>query len=340
VRIAVTVGASRVELSGRSIACSPIEGGAPLPAGARAEVALEGSSLTVNGAAAGAEGVRCAGAGALRHAGLELDGDLEVRRGARGLDVVHAAGMEEYVAAVSGAEMPASFPAEALKAQAVAARTFAVGKKLEAVTAGRPWHLGATVVHQVYRGPAADPRAVAAAEATAGEVLVFDHEPADAFFHSTCGGHTEAGGAALGRERPYLPGVPCGRCDASPLSRWTVRLGDAELGRALGFAGAVTALRVVERSPSGRAARVEVDAGGARARLAGADLRQRLGWSKLPSLAFDVRRERGAFRFDGRGSGHGAGMCQWGAAGLAREGAGYRDILARYYPGAELRRMY
>jgi hypothetical protein len=72
----------------------------------------------------------------------------------------------------------------------------------------------------------------------------------------------------------------------------------------------------------------------------GADLRQRIGWSKLPSLAFDVRVGRGEVVFEGRGAGHGAGMCQWGAAGLAREGKGYREILAHYYPGAELRRMY
>jgi stage II sporulation protein D len=70
------------------------------------------------------------------------------------------------------------------------------------------------------------------------------------------------------------------------------------------------------------------------------DLRQRLGYERLPSLAFELRAERGAFVFDGRGRGHGAGLCQWGAAGLAREGKGYREILLHYYPGADVVRMY
>jgi stage II sporulation protein D len=74
--------------------------------------------------------------------------------------------------------------------------------------------------------------------------------------------------------------------------------------------------------------------------LAGADLRQRLGWDRLPSLAFDVHPARGGVRFEGSGSGHGAGLCQWGAAGYAREGRGYRTILAHYYRGAEVVRMY
>jgi stage II sporulation protein D len=70
------------------------------------------------------------------------------------------------------------------------------------------------------------------------------------------------------------------------------------------------------------------------------DLRQRLGWSRLPSLAFEVKEKGGTFTFTGRGQGHGAGLCQWGAAGMAREGKGYRDILRHYYPGTELVKLY
>ena len=81
-------------------------------------------------------------------------------------------------------------------------------------------------------------------------------------------------------------------------------------------------------------------AGGRRVLLGGADFRQRLGYSRLRSLAFDVAPVKGGFAFDGKGSGHGAGLCQWGAAGFAREGKGYREILAHYYPGTELVVMY
>lgn len=83
-----------------------------------------------------------------------------------------------------------------------------------------------------------------------------------------------------------------------------------------------------------------MEAGAARVDIGGADFRQRLGWSSLKSLAFDVKQGGGVFTFEGRGAGHAAGMCQWGAAGFAKAGRTYREILAHYYPGGEIRRMY
>ena len=342
-RIAVEVDVRRATLEGEGLTATPLREGATPTAvgGGRAEVQPDSDALRVNGDKADATGVSFAARGLVRAHGRALQGEVEVRMGrSGGLDVVNVLPMEEYVAAVTGSEMPAGFPGEALRAQAVAARTFALFKKLEAVAEGRPWHLGATVLHQVYRGAAIDPRVRAAAEATAGEVLVHDHRPIEAYFHSTCGGRTESGGDALGRPLPYLRSVACGHCGASPQARWTVRVGSGELGRLAGLPAPVSAVRVLSRSPSGRAARVGLSAGSRRAGLSAADLRQRLGFQRLPSLQFDVALEGGAVTFRGRGSGHGAGLCQWGAAGLAREGLDHRAILARYYPEAEILRMY
>jgi stage II sporulation protein D len=246
--------------------------------------------------------------------------------------------LEDYVAGVVSGEMPASFPPEALKAQAVAARSYALTRKIEAQAGGRDHDIGAGVLAQVWSAaPSAAARA--AAEATAGEVLVAGMEPVEAYFHASCGGRTEAGLAALGRDLPYLVAVECGRCGRAPRVRWTVEVPAGELAAA-GLGPAPAAARVSERSATGRAARVELEAGGRRTSLAAVDLRQRLGWSRLPSLAFEVRAAGGALVFDGRGQGHGAGLCQWGAAGLAREGKGYREILAHYYPGTTVVRMY
>jgi stage II sporulation protein D len=247
--------------------------------------------------------------------------------------------LEDYVAGVVAGEMPASFPEEARKAQAVAARSYALTRKLEAQAAGRDWDIGANTLSQVFtRNPG--PAARAAAEATAGEVLAVDQEPVEAYFHSSCGGRTEGGFAALGRDHAYLTSVECGRCNGAPKVRWSVELAARELAQAAGLPGKATAARVVARSPTGRAASVEVQAGDRRAVVAATDLRQRLGFSRLPSLAFDLRAARGAFVAEGRGQGHGAGLCQWGAAGLAREGKTSSQILLHYYPGAEVVRMY
>jgi len=345
VRIAVATGLKRTAVFGSGLTMLALQEGATpvsLPNG-RAAVALAGDGVTVNGARLAVPAATFRATGPLRTGAVDISlwqGELEVRRAANGLTVIHSLPLEDYVAAVVGSEMPPSFPPAALKAQAVAARTYAIFKKLESVAVGRPWHLGATALDQVYRGARVDPRARGAAEATVGEVLAYRHAPIEAYFHSACGGRTERGADALGRDLPYLASVECGFCKRSPQHRWSVRIPDAELGKLVGLANRVRHARVIARTASGRAERVEFEGGGRQATLAAVDLRQRLGFERLPSLAFDVHSTRGAVEFEGRGSGHGAGLCQWGAAGAARAGEGYRAILARYYPGTEIIKMY
>ncbi len=342
VRIAVAIGVARASIAGDDLTVTALHDGATASrlANGRAEVWLDGAAMVVNGSPVEGAGAVFGAEGHVTAAGMPLDGEVEVRRGEAGLVVINVLPLERYVAAVTAGEMPPSFPPEALKAQAVATRTFAVFKKLDAVAEGRPWHLGATVLHQVYRGARIDPRARAAAEATAGEVLVHDHQAIEAYFHSTCGGRTERGADALGRDRPYLVSVPCDRCRESPRARWTARIPADELARLVSLPGRVDEVRVLARTSTGRAQRVEVAAGGRRVALGAVELRQRVGFDRLPSLWFDARVRGRTVEFDGRGSGHGAGMCQWGAAGAARAGQDYRAILATYYPGAELIRMY
>jgi stage II sporulation protein D len=247
--------------------------------------------------------------------------------------------LEDYVAGVVSGELPASFPEEAQKAQAVAARSYALTRKLDSQVQNRDWDIGTGVLAQVYH-PRESAAARAAVDATAGEVLVMGMEPVEAYFHAVCGGQTESGAAALGRDLPYLASVPCGRCDRAPGARWKVTIPAKDLGRAAGLPRAAEAARIVARTPAGRADRVEVAGGGRAATLSAADLRQRLGYARLPSLWFEVEPTRGGFTFTGRGQGHGAGLCQWGAAQMAREGKTYREILAHYYPGTDVVKMY
>jgi stage II sporulation protein D len=343
VRISVAAGVGEAELSGPGLAVEPLrEGAARRPvAGGRARLRLEGERLLLDGDPVEGAGLLFTASGSIRCAGRELSGEVEVRRAPGGLSVIDVLPMEEYVGAVVGGEMPPSFPPEALKAQAVAARTFAVGKKIEARDQALDFDLGSTVLDQVYPGSGrADPRARAAALATAGEVLVKDHLIVEAYFHSACGGRTEKGADALGRDQPYLVSVPCDRCQGSPAWRWTLRVPAAEMGRAAGLPGEARRVEVLRTTSSGRAARISVEGGGAKVVLDGPEFRRRLGYDRLPSLAFAVQPSKGAFVLEGRGRGHGAGMCQWGAAGWARAGKDYRAILSRYYPGAEVTRMY
>ena len=265
---------------------------------------------------------------------LEVRGDVVVKLAGDKLLLINVLSLEEYLAAVLGGEMPVSFPDAALRAQAVAARTYALRKKLESY--GADFHLGSSVLHQVYGGlNREDPRTRAAVEATRGEVLTYELEPIEAYFHASCGGHTESGLSALGRDLPYLQSVEC-PCGRLPSSRWELTLSARELKSALGTGA--TSLEVVSRSETGRARRVRV---GPDRTMDAVSLRERLGYTRLKSLAFEVDRRSGReLHISGRGYGHGAGLCQWGAKVLADQGLDYHQILTHYYPGAELQKLY
>jgi stage II sporulation protein D len=274
--------------------------------------------------------------------GRDLPGTLEVFAGPDGtLVAVNSLDLEDYVAAVVASEMPATWPAEALRAQAVAARTFAVAQKV-AQGPGARAHLGASVLDQVYKGTAHPaPAAAKAARETAGEVLTYGAAPIAAYFSASCGGTSESAEAAfhlVPGTTPYLRGS-----DADADERgWTVKVPLEELDAALRkrIGAEVRGLSVTSRTASGRAEALRIATNKGQRPLPAVELRQLLGYQRLPSLLFVVEISGGTAVFRGKGSGHGVGLCQWGARGRALAGQDYRTILAHYYPGAEIRRMY
>ena len=270
----------------------------------------------------------------LRAGNFEVRGDVVIRAEGGSLQLINVIALEEYLAAVLGSEMPSSFPEEALKAQAVAARTYALHKKLEAFD--QPYHLGSSVLHQVYGGlRSEDARTRAAVDATRGEVLTWELQPIEAYFHAACGGHTEEGLPALSRDLPYLTSVSC-PCGSTAASRWQTTIPAREIAEALGTTRPGD-LKVEARTRTGR---VESLRAGSRL-IDAVTFRRKLGYTRIKSLDFEVSRlGSDALRFVGRGQGHGAGLCQWGARILAMEGRSYREILAHYYPGTELQILY
>ena len=264
-----------------------------------------------------------------------------------GLRAVVAVPLEPYVVGVVAGEMPLSWPAAALEAQAIAARTYALHRR-----AGRvheTWDVFDDARSQVFVGEPAPSRWTpglrAAVEATRGLVLVRAGRFGNAVYHAACGGTTvptaEAFDAA-GADR--IPGVRCDDCAGAPRHRWDVEIDGANLARATGTrADALATLAVAAAQPSGRAR--EIRAGqttpeGVRHRTVTAvHFRQSLG-AKLPSTWIDAfERTRAGFRVRGRGFGHGAGLCQWGAAGKARRGLSAAAILADYYPDFQIVRI-
>ena len=257
---------------------------------------------------------------------------------------VETVDLEDYVASVVSAEVPSSWPEAALQAQAVAARTFAMAQKVAQGSSAR-FHLRASVLDQAYAQGGATAAAKEAARKTRGEVLTFREAPIAAYFSASCGGRSEAAEDAFrlpAGATPYLAGAREDEDDAG--RAWTARIPLRDISAALHKAGRilapVSAVAVADRTASGRAREIAVGTAGGTRRIGAGELRQILGYEKLPSLLFDLKVDDGTAVFRGRGSGHGVGLCQWGARGRALRGAGYRAILAHYYPGAEIRRMY
>lgn len=338
-RVAVAEGQASVRIAGENLRYRLLDGEAGYQRAPGSELHLrhrDGTVLLPDGAAGAALKLR--GDGPISVADTIVRGSLEVRIHGGGILVVNEIPMETYLAAVLGSEMMPSFHQEALKAQAVASRTYSLRKRLE--TIDRPYDLGATVLSQVYGGVhREDPRTRQAVAATTGQVLVFGHEPIEAYFFSSCGGTTENGGDALGRPLPYLRSVSCSEHPQTRHARWTLELSRAELAKALGQRS-VRSLRVQRRTETGRAAQVSFEGDGGRRSMNGAEFRRRLGYASLRSLAFDVEPRGSGFTFRGRGNGHGAGMCQWGAQAAATAGWSHEEILHHYYQGAEIRKMY
>jgi stage II sporulation protein D len=300
--------------------------------------------------------------------GTAYRGDAVVRRSAGRVTAVNRVAMEEYLLGVVPKEIgPVGEElAAAARAQAVASRTYALRRVLARPDAGV--HLHASTRDQVYAGVDAErPVATRAVRATRGEALLFRGEPIDALYHSTCAGATAArdevwGGAAY----PYLAAM----IDVSPRtgqpydresrrSRWTVRWTAAQLAATLapvlrdslprGAGAAVTELRTLERLPSRRAAGVRVHTTAGDVVLRGEPVRWLLrgpDGEPLPSMKFHLVVGRDAsgglasVTAQGRGWGHGVGMCQFGAIGRAREGQDHRTILRAYYRRTSLRRLY
>lgn len=258
--------------------------------------------------------------------------------------VIREVSLEDYVRIVVPSEVPPGFHPEALRAQAIVARTWALRNRGRHAAEG--YDFCDSTHCQVYRGAEAiTPETDAAVRATRGLVITYRGELIEPVYHSTCGGHTADSDAVWrgGRPTPYLRGVSdrasqrC-YCADSPHARWKCTLTPSELARIAGLPGPVT-ISVEGRDASGRVTMLTLSGGGRRRSMTGSEFylsaARAVGPGRVRSAWFDIGRG-GGVTLIGRGSGHGVGMCQWGAEGRARAGQTADQILRHYY-GPEVR---
>ncbi len=289
--------------------------------------------------------------------GLPYRGRLILKRKAGSFMAINELGLEDYLRGVVACEMGAGAPVEALKAQAVAARSYALANMGKHKSEG--YDLVSTIYDQVYRGVKAEYESTdEAVRETRGLVLVYRGKPAEARYHSTCGGKTAGASEILsGGRLSYLRGVNDrgghlfskkeAYCSASPHYSWSRtwtrdEFDDlvAKLIRSFFGEDSPGKIRRVRtaKTRSGRVKELVIVTSGGRFRVPGDQVRSFFGG--LPSTKFDIIFRGNVVKMEGGGYGHGLGMCQWGAMGMAHDGSDVRRILKHYYPGTRLQKLY
>lgn len=245
--------------------------------------------------------------------------------------------LEGYVCGVVPAEMYVYWPAAALEAQAIAARTYAV-TRIEAKR-GDIFDVYATTHDQKYSGfDKEDDRTTAAVTATAGKILKWRGKPFVAYYHSTCAGLTADAKLLFNNESaPLKGGVQCSYCSESPRYKWQKKISLIETRKLLGV-NDLAGLGAENITLDGRVGRVMLHRRtGQPVAMPALTFRSKLG---LGSTRFEISAAAADFIIKGYGFGHGVGLCQWGAYGMAKVGKQCDEILKKYYPGSEIVKEY
>ena len=266
-----------------------------------------------------------------------------IRKDNRHLLVVNSIELEDYLKGILYHEVSHYWPVEVLKAQAVVSRTYAL-YQIQG-NSRKDYDVTADIYSQVYGGMTSERyRTNRAVNQTRGEALVYKDKIFPAYFHATCGGHTEDAAVLWNINMVPLKGVLCSFCYESPHFKWHYVVSLNEIRDKLVASGYavnnIKALEILSRDFSGRIKDLKILSDVKEIKIPAKDFRQAIGPNVLRSTNFNVTLADNDAVFEGTGWGHGVGMCQWGAYFLAKQGRHYKEILRYYYPGSELSRNY
>lgn len=253
------------------------------------------------------------------------------------LSAINILDLEDYIKGVLYHEISHTWPVEAIKAQAIASRTYAIYQSQQKYN--DDFYLNADVSSQVYKGAFAEKfRTNKAVEETTGEILMHRGKVLPAFFHATCGGKTEKASTLWKVSSRPLRGIRCSFCVNSPYYNWKNTISLDEIHEKLNIRGKIKSIKVISRTRSGRAKVLRIKAD-EKIKIRGKDFRNMIGPRNLKSTNFNIKVKADEAKLTGNGWGHGVGMCQWGAFAMAKKGYNYKQILEHYYPGAKIVRM-
>jgi stage II sporulation protein D len=262
-------------------------------------------------------------------------GKIELHNVLGKIHIVNVLNVEEYLYSVIPSEMPASWNNEALKAQAVASRTYTYYHLIKENKNKSIYDIDSTTNFQIYKGIESEtPASTKAVQETAGIIMTYNHEPILAYFHSSSGGKTiDPKYVWKGSDLPYIRGVKCAYDKESPHYNWTVTLTIEEINDAFKkkYARMGKIKSITFKRYDGRVIEVSITHTDGNITVSGNDFRLLFPSSKIRSTFFTSERRGNSFILNGKGWGHGVGMSQWGAKGRGENGQSYKDILNHYY---------
>jgi len=350
IKVALSLGASQVKLSSPKPLHLTLSGGNKLQLLTTASIGSTRNGFLVNGKQVETRRIIIEDRGSTLRLSIQsktgpqspqwaVKGDIVLTLQGSSMLVVNAVNLEKYVAGVVSSEINPEWHEEVLKAQAVAARTYVLHKKL--LNEQPLYDVVASTQDQVYTGAKQVNGSVREAVfATRGQVITYERRPIFSAYSSTAAGPTEDAFNVWSKDLPYLKGVDCPFDEDSPRYQWETAIPFNSFEQSLRneglVLGAMATLTPYTFTRSGRVNEVRILHSMGELIVRGQDLRRILGYSKIRSTQFHIKSIGQDVVFTGKGAGHAVGLCQWGAKEMAELGYRYESILQYYYPGTDL----
>lgn len=267
--------------------------------------------------------------------GNRYRGEFEIQKNGNGVKVINVIDLEEYLYGILKSEMSAKAPIESLKAQAVIARTFALANLKKHEQEG--YNLCPKIHCQVYKGMDTETeKIISAVDATKGQILTYDGDIAQTLYHAWCGGVTASANSVWGQDISYLTEVYDPFCGKISNNGWSYTISLDELKNILNI-GNISSIYTDSKSNGTRVNNIIIEHTNGVSTIAGNKFRLMIGSDKIWSTMLTIVRNGDKVTFQGKGKGHGVGLCQRGAVAMGELGYNYKQILGFYYPGVYLR---
>jgi stage II sporulation protein D len=256
--------------------------------------------------------------------------------------ILEEIGIEEYLPGVIEGEMPLKWKDDALQAQVIAARTYAIYQRKTKSNALYHINKQDLAYNGSYMNQTKTKKIV---DKSRGTVMVYDWKLFPGYFHSTCGGHTEDINLVFNfKSIPPLSGVDCGYCNKSKYYRWEKKIRKNDIEKKLNITKSkvkkIRNITTEEIGPGGHCSTIKIEHAGGIKRVNANDFRLMVGPNNLRSTSFRIKNNGSSFIFEGSGWGHGVGLCQYGTQDMAKSGFKWFEILRHYYPEIDLVKIY